>query len=177
MTTATHETVTERAAILAALDAWIRQRPGLDYGNYASGWNDVDGRRAYFRELRSIARDLREARALLATVGWRESITAERERNPGILLKESIMRSVEPKCHVILFDTSLNSRFTVFLNIYQIFLLSAHKMERHAAVLKRVSSNEYFLGVIESLSTHFHHLIQERMTNALARSMGAMNVV
>ena len=77
MTTTTVAPLTERAAILAALDAWIRQRPGLDYGNYASGWNDAEGRRAYFRELRSITRDLHDARALLAAVGWRDSITAD----------------------------------------------------------------------------------------------------
>lgn len=50
-------------AILAALDRWIRQRPGLDFRNYG----DV---RAYRAELRSIARDLRDARTLLTRVKW-----------------------------------------------------------------------------------------------------------
>lgn len=59
------------------MDRFIRQRPGLEYGNYSSGWNDKEGRKAYFAECRSIARDLREARTLLAAVGWRESIDAK----------------------------------------------------------------------------------------------------
>lgn len=61
---------TERAAILAVLDRWIRQRPGLEFGNYG----DV---RAYNSELRSIGRDLREARTLLRAVEWRDSIDAD----------------------------------------------------------------------------------------------------
>lgn len=66
-----------REQILAALSAFVRQRPGLEYGNYASGWRDDEGRRAYFREMRSITRDLHDFRALLAAVSWRSSITAE----------------------------------------------------------------------------------------------------
>ncbi len=59
----------EREAILTALDRWIRQRPGLEFGNYG----DVS---AYRSELRSITRDGREARTLLQAVRWREeSIT------------------------------------------------------------------------------------------------------
>jgi hypothetical protein len=58
----------ERAAILTALDAFIRQRPGLDYRNY--------DRASYAAEVRSIGRDLRHARALLRAVELRPSITA-----------------------------------------------------------------------------------------------------
>lgn len=66
----------ERNAILSALDAFIRQRPGLEFGNYADGYRDTEGRRAYFREMRSITRDLHDARTLLAYVGRTDAITA-----------------------------------------------------------------------------------------------------
>jgi hypothetical protein len=59
---------TERAAILTALDAFIRQRPGLDARNY--------DRASYAAEVRSIGRDLQDARALLRAVELRPSITA-----------------------------------------------------------------------------------------------------
>lgn len=59
----------EREAIIDALDAWIRQRPGLEYANYGD-------RASYQSECRGIARDLREARTLLYTVARRQSITA-----------------------------------------------------------------------------------------------------
>lgn len=65
----------ERAAILAALDQWIRQRPGLDYGNYGDP-------ASYRAEVRSIGRDLQDARALLRYVELRESIS-------GKMLKEA----------------------------------------------------------------------------------------
>ena len=66
-----------RDQILGALSAFVKQRPGLEYGNYASGWNDQEGRRAYFREMRSITRDLHDFRALLGAVAWRSSIDAD----------------------------------------------------------------------------------------------------
>lgn len=62
--------MTEREAILQNLAAFAAQRPGLEYGNY----NDPA---AYRAEMRSITKDLHHARALLAAVSWRESITAE----------------------------------------------------------------------------------------------------
>lgn len=54
--------------ICTLLDAWIRQRPGLDFGNYCSGWNDAAGRAAYRAEVRSIGKDLQDARQLLRAV-------------------------------------------------------------------------------------------------------------
>lgn len=55
------ETSQEKAAILAALRAWITQRPGLEPGNYGS-WRD------YRNESARIGRDLADARQLLRAV-------------------------------------------------------------------------------------------------------------
>ena len=59
-----------KTTIIAALDAWIRQRPGLEFGNYGD-WT------AYRAEVRSIGKDLQHARAMLNYVAWHDSITAE----------------------------------------------------------------------------------------------------
>jgi len=59
-----------KTAIIASLDAWIRQRPGLEFGNYGD-WT------AYRSEMRSIGKDLQHARAMLRYVEWHDSITAE----------------------------------------------------------------------------------------------------
>ena len=59
-----------KSTIVAALDAFIRQRPGLEFGNYGD-WT------AYRSEVRSIGKDLQHARALLRYVEWHDSITAE----------------------------------------------------------------------------------------------------
>lgn len=68
----------ERDAILNALDAFIRQRPGLEPGNYITHGGDMEGRRAYRAESRAITRDLAHARALLRAVRWRRaSFTAD----------------------------------------------------------------------------------------------------
>jgi hypothetical protein len=62
--------MSEREQILEALAAFIRQRPGLEFGNYG----DVS---AYRSEMRSITKDRHDAERLLAQVSWREGITAE----------------------------------------------------------------------------------------------------
>lgn len=59
-----------KQAILTALDAFVRQRAGLEFGNYG----DV---RSYRAEQRSITRDLHHYRELAAYVAMRESITAD----------------------------------------------------------------------------------------------------
>lgn len=56
-------------AILAALSAFIRQRPGLEFANYGNV-------SAYRSELRGITKDRHHAEELLAAVSWR-SISAE----------------------------------------------------------------------------------------------------
>lgn len=60
---------TQREQILQALSAFVRQRPGLEFGNYG----DVA---AYRSELRGITKDRHHAEELLAAVSWREGIDA-----------------------------------------------------------------------------------------------------
>ena len=59
----------DRQTILDALYKWIHQRPGLDFGNYG----DVA---VYRSEVRSITRDLHDARLLLRAVEL-SSVSAE----------------------------------------------------------------------------------------------------
>jgi len=57
---------------VTALTAFINQPPGLEPGNYISGWGDGTGRRAYRAEARSITRALNDARKLVHLVHGRE---------------------------------------------------------------------------------------------------------
>jgi len=62
---------------VAALEAFIHQRPNLEPGNYiSSGWDD-EGRKAYRLEARRITRDLNDARLLLRQIHWRTFTKAE----------------------------------------------------------------------------------------------------
>lgn len=56
---------TQKNDIIEALRRFIAQRPGLEPGNYISGWNDAEGRRLYRAESRQITRDRHDAEALL----------------------------------------------------------------------------------------------------------------
>lgn len=60
----------KKELLLTALGAFMRQRPGLEFGNYGD-------RKAYFSEMRSITRDLHHARALLSKVAMSRRLTAE----------------------------------------------------------------------------------------------------
>ena len=62
--------MTDKSTIIDALNRWIAQRPGLEFGNYG----DVSSYRA---ELRSIGKDLQHARAMVNYVEWHDSVTAE----------------------------------------------------------------------------------------------------
>ena len=59
----------DKQTILAALYAFVHQRPGLEYGNYGN-------RASYQSEMRAIIKDLHHARTLLRALELRQSITA-----------------------------------------------------------------------------------------------------
>jgi hypothetical protein len=69
-----HTHPTERQAILAALSLFVRQRAGLEFGNYGN-------LTAYRAEQRQITKDRHDAEQLLAAVSWREGIDSARLRN------------------------------------------------------------------------------------------------
>ena len=67
----------DKENMLALMRRHLGQRSGMDWRNYASGWNDRDGMRAFRAEQNQVARDGRDARALLAFIESRDGITAE----------------------------------------------------------------------------------------------------
>lgn len=61
---------TRKETLIACLRKFIAQRPGLEFGNYG----DVS---AYRSEMRSITKDRHHAETMLASVAWRDSLTAD----------------------------------------------------------------------------------------------------
>ena len=61
---------TRKETIIACLRKFIAQRPGLEFANYG----DVA---LYRAEMRSITKDRHHAETMLASVAWRDSITAD----------------------------------------------------------------------------------------------------
>lgn len=59
-----------KSQILAALSAFVNQRPGLEFGNYG----DI---RLYRQEYRGILKDKHDFETLLSQVSWLDSLTAE----------------------------------------------------------------------------------------------------
>jgi hypothetical protein len=61
---------TRKQSLINALQRFIAQRPGLEFGNYG----DVS---AYRSEMRSITKDRHHAETMLRAISWRDSITAD----------------------------------------------------------------------------------------------------
>lgn len=59
-----------RADLLQRLERFIAQRPGFDFANYGDS-------ASYRADARTATRQLNDARAMLAAISWRESITAD----------------------------------------------------------------------------------------------------
>ena len=63
------------------------------------------------------------------------------DAHPGQALHRKLMYSVRPKCHPLLLDEDLNSRESILLNVYQLFLLTAKKFLVYAKELPRGKSS------------------------------------
>jgi hypothetical protein len=73
-----------KEAICNALAAFIRQRPGFEYGNYGDA-------ASYRADVRAVGKDKAQAETLLAAVRWRDGITADdmlKDRGGRLAVKE-----------------------------------------------------------------------------------------
>ena len=66
-----------KAQLIEELYRFARRRPGLDWRNYYSSWQDTSGRQAYASEVRAISRDFGDARQLIRAIDLRDGITAQ----------------------------------------------------------------------------------------------------
>lgn len=57
--------------------------------------------------------------------------------HPGEALRRKLLCSVRPKCHPLLLDHYLNTRHSILLNVYQVFLLTAYKFHTYIKELPR----------------------------------------
>ena len=74
---ATAQAVPEKDTLLDALRDLIAQRPNIEPGNYISGWNDTEGRRAYNAERREVSAQRADALTLINAVEAKAKVTAD----------------------------------------------------------------------------------------------------
>ncbi|VDB94295.1 unnamed protein product [Peniophora sp. CBMAI 1063] len=93
-----------------------------------------------------------------------DSLTVHRGKNAGKAFVHKILQLSKAKSHIIYCDTSLSSQRTVYLNIYQNFLLVAMKTQRYLRSWGR--------GRVQRNTTFIHRTIQHaiRYTYAAIRS-------
>jgi hypothetical protein len=74
----------------------------------------------------------------------RDSFTVEASSAVGSTLRRRLYSFLRPKCHGVLLDTRINSVATVWLNIYQAFLLAAIKFHCYTRALPQRHFNVQF---------------------------------
>ena len=74
----------------------------------------------------------------------RDSFTVEASHVVGSTLRRRLYSFLRPKCHGVLLDTRINSLPTVWLNIYQAFLLAAIKFHCYTRALPQRHLNVQF---------------------------------
>ncbi|KAL9972745.1 hypothetical protein ACROYT_G019110 [Oculina patagonica] len=90
----------------------------------------------------------------------RDTLTVSLNAHPGESLRRKLLYSVRPKCHPLLLDQNLNTRQGILLNVYHVFLLTAHKFHTYAKELPRggqpMDNPSFFCRLILDLAQYFH---------------------
>ncbi|PRP89728.1 telomerase reverse transcriptase [Planoprotostelium fungivorum] len=81
-------------------------------------------------------------------------------RQPGRSLYQKMVRSLNCRCHPLLLDSNINSFFTVYLNVYQMFLFCAIKFVCYASALNQPPNNNpnFFTKLIRNVIDHLHQV-------------------
>jgi hypothetical protein len=79
----------------------------------------------------------------------RASLTIERNKNPGVSLRNKLDKLIKYRCHPLTLDTNINSLETVYLNVYQAFLFIAMKFHLLAKNLPQSAEKNpsFFAGI------------------------------
>ncbi|KAM7262138.1 hypothetical protein ACFE04_021215 [Oxalis oulophora] len=95
----------------------------------------------------------------------RSTLTVSWQSKPARYLKTKLHGFMRPKCHPILYDSTINSASVVRLNIYQAFLLSAMKFHSYAWELSyncKLQPRLYLRMIVSSIRYMFK-LLKRRM--------------
>ncbi|XP_076902584.1 LOW QUALITY PROTEIN: telomerase reverse transcriptase-like [Bidens hawaiensis] len=94
----------------------------------------------------------------------RSTLTVCWQGDPGQHFRKKMCDYLRPKCHVIFFDSNINSASVVRLNIHQVFLLCAMKFHCYACHLSDVcsfDSGAYF-DIIRNSLRYMYRLMKRR---------------
>lgn len=82
-----------------------------------------------------------------------DALTIDYTNTPGQKLKDKAVKYCQQKMHLLLLDANLNSDATVYVNIYNAFMLCAIKMVRHTLSLRSMTAHntDFILGTLHSL--------------------------
>ncbi|CCM03069.1 uncharacterized protein FIBRA_05189 [Fibroporia radiculosa] len=101
-----------------------------------------------------------------------DSLTVERGRRSGVTLTKA-------KSHILFCDADLNSPRTVYLNIYQNFLLTAMKMHHylHQWGLNTKKSSPFLRNTIHQVIRYTYAAMRNKATNRVAKASEGRFVV
>ncbi|OBZ72156.1 Telomerase reverse transcriptase [Grifola frondosa] len=118
--------------------------------------------------------DSRTNLALTDTADLQDSLTVNVGRRACVTFTHKMMQLAKSKSHIIWNDTTLNSVHTVYLNIYQNFMLLAMKMHHYLRSwgLNVPGSFSFILRTIRQMIRYTYATMRNKSTNKVAKAGG-----
>ncbi|KAG8970574.1 hypothetical protein FRC03_006703 [Tulasnella sp. 419] len=103
------------------------------------------------------------------------TLTVERGRAPGAAFRYKMLRAAKLRNHVIYNDTALNTRKTVYINVYQNFIITAMKMHSYITswgIDTSIHTKFIYTTICEVIRFTFGNICN-KVRSKLARKSGA----
>eukprot|EP01117_Protostelium_nocturnum_P015975 TRINITY_DN6237_c0_g2_i2.p1 TRINITY_DN6237_c0_g2~~TRINITY_DN6237_c0_g2_i2.p1 ORF type:complete len:1261 (+),score=472.14 TRINITY_DN6237_c0_g2_i2:58-3840(+) len=106
--------------------------------------------------------------------GVLNSLTVARCHNPGDVIWKKLIRSMRCRIHPLVLDSNINSIFTIYLNVYQMFRFLAVKFVCYARGLPQgpQKNPQFFSQMILNLLDHIYGNIKQSTHTEIAIRMG-----
>lgn len=98
----------------------------------------------------------------------RDTLYIDHDNKPGRFFAERAWACFKPKLHPLLLDSTINSRFTTALNVYQAAFLVCLKLSSYAVVL--LPRADHLTNVTETVLTRFVDLVFRAVSSRWARA-------
>ncbi|PFH53166.1 hypothetical protein AMATHDRAFT_39050 [Amanita thiersii Skay4041] len=103
-------------------------------------------------------------------INLNDTFTVSRGRRPGVVFTNKMLQLSRMRCHVIYNDSDLNTEHTVYLNLYQHFLVIAMKMHAYirAGGLGHKINESFIFRTIEKTLSYTYARIKRRAAEPIA---------
>ncbi|KAF7974772.1 hypothetical protein HWV62_11243 [Athelia sp. TMB] len=100
-----------------------------------------------------------------------DSLTVEKGKRPGAAFVHKMLQQAKLRSHIVYCDMGLNTEHTVYLNVYQNFVLTAMKMHRYIRTwgINTIKNSAFIERAIQQIILHTYTSIRNKGSNHVAR--------